>query len=87
MIFKCNVWSIGFRFTGPSVLTYAKATTLGIRIASDMRALMFDLPNNIPRGILGLWLYLNPPEPTFLQGPYTFHIRVYNKNLQKSRSS
>ena len=29
--------------------------------------------------------YLNPPEPTFLSGPYKFHIRVYNKNRQKSR--
>ena len=29
--------------------------------------------------------YLNPPEPTFLSGPYKFHIRVYNKNRQKGR--
>ena len=26
---------------------------------------------------------LNPPEPTFLSGPYKLHIRVYNKNRQK----
>ena len=30
-------------------------------------------------------MHLNPPEPTFLSGPYTFHIRFYNKNRQKSR--
>ena len=30
-------------------------------------------------------LYPKPPKPTFLQGPYKIHIRVYNKNLQKSR--
>ena len=27
--------------------------------------------------------YLNLPKPTFLQGPYTFRIRVYNKNYKK----
>ena len=30
-------------------------------------------------------VYLNPQEPTFLSGPYKFHIRVYNKNRQTSR--
>ena len=29
--------------------------------------------------------YINPPEPTFLSGPYKFHIRGYNWNRQKSR--
>ena len=29
--------------------------------------------------------YLNPPEPTFLSGPYKLHIRVYNQNRQKTR--
>ena len=28
---------------------------------------------------------LNLPNPTFLSGPYKLHIRVHNKNLQKSR--
>ena len=32
-----------------------------------------------------LGVYLNPPKPTFLSGPYKSHIRVYNKNPQKSR--
>ena len=29
--------------------------------------------------------YLNLPKPTFLQGPYKFRFRVYNKTLQTSR--
>ena len=30
-----------------------------------------------------IYTYLNPPEPTFLSGPYKFHIRVYKKTDKK----
>ena len=34
----------------------------------------------------GLYMvYLNPPKPTFLYGPFTIYILVYNKDLQKRR--
>ena len=38
-------------------------------------------------GISGprVWGYLHLPNPTLLSGPYKLHIRVRNKNLQKSR--
>ena len=32
-----------------------------------------------------IMIFLNLPNPIFLLDPYRFHIRVYNKNLQKSR--
>ena len=39
----------------------------------------------LPPSLLPYYGYLNLPKPTFLEGPYKFHIRVYNKNLHKSR--
>ena len=36
-------------------------------------------------GLRGLYVYLNLQNLPFCRVPIEFHIRVYNKNLQKSR--
>ena len=80
---KCRgFWKIlvGFRhliFDSPSIVEELRQQCHEIK----SRCNPWVEPPKTPK----LKLHLDPPKPTFLQGPYKSRIRAYNKNLRKRR--